>query len=251
MEISAPSANSRLSKGARGRRFVVVLVVLTVAIFGFWNSREKSVEAPEISTVLSAQVEQSELAIVALGRIAIKGRAPNNDYERDNFGAGWATIAGCDTRNRILERDLQNVVKQEGNCVVGSGTLDDPYTAKRIEFSRGEGTSSAVQIDHVVALSDAWQKGAAVLTAEQREAFANDQLNLLAVDGPTNIKKSDSDAASWLPPNKSYRCRYVARQIAVKLKYALWVTRSEYDAVARVLSTCPSQVLPVYVDGAN
>ena len=101
-----------------------------------------------------------------------------------------------------------------------------------------------MQIDHVVALSDAWQKGAQQLTEAQRLSFANDPLNLLAVDGPANQQKSDGDAATWLPPNKSYRCDYVARQISVKSSYGLWVTRAEHDAMARVLGDCPDTAAP-------
>ena len=109
---------------------------------------------------------------------------------------------------------------------------------------RGQHTSTAVQIDHVVALSDAWQKGAQQLNADQRLQLANDPYNLLAVDGPANQQKSDSDAASWLPSNKSFRCQYVARQIGVKHKYALWVTQAEKDAMTNVLSGCPGQTVP-------
>jgi hypothetical protein len=128
---------------------------------------------------------------------------------------------------------------------VASGVLSDPYTGKKINFIRGVKTSLAVQIDHVVAVSDAWQKGAQQATYAVRNKFYNDPLNLLAVDGPTNGSKSDSDAASWLPPNKAYRCAYVARQVAVKLKYKLWVTTAEKAAIAGVLAKCPSQKLPV------
>ena len=129
-------------------------------------------------------------------------------------------------------------------CTVATGTLNDPYSGTTIYFLRGTATSDDVQIDHVVALSDAWQKGAQQLTYEQRVALANDPLELLAVDGDLNQQKGDGDAATWLPPNKSYRCDYVARQIAVKKKYSLWVTRSEYDAMADILSSCPDQTIP-------
>ena len=128
--------------------------------------------------------------------------------------------------------------------MVLSGILTDPYTATLINFLRGNSTSTAVQIDHVVALSDAWQKGAQQLTEAQRVSFANDPLNLLAVDGPANQQKSDGDAATWLPPNKSYRCDYVARQISVKSSYGLWVTQAEHDAMARVLADCRDTATP-------
>ena len=102
-----------------------------------------------------------------------------------------------------------------------------------------------MQIDHVVALSDSWQKGAQQWDAATREAFANDPLNLLAVDGPLNQQKGDGDTATWLPPNKAFRCAYVARQVGVKYTYGLWVTQAEQDAMVRVLSTCPTEPLPV------
>ncbi|WP_411742485.1 HNH endonuclease family protein, partial [Rhodococcus sp. IEGM 1241] len=91
---------------------------------------------------------------------------------------------------------------------------------------------------HVVALSDAWQKGAQQLDTQTRTNLANDPRNLRAVDGPTNQKKSDSDAASWLPPNKAYRCQYVTAQVEVKAAYGLWVTQAEHDTIADILATC-------------
>ena len=155
-----------------------------------------------------------------LETLPVKGRAPKTGYSRDQFGAAWADVDhnGCDTRNDILNRDLTNKTYKAGthNCVVTSGRLVDPYTAAVIDFVRGQSTSAAVQIDHVVALSDAWQKGAQQLIADRRKQLANDPYNLLAVDGPSNQRKSDGDAATWLPANKSFRCSYVARQIGVK-----------------------------------
>ena len=183
-------------------------------------------------------------AAVALSQLPVKGRSPKTGYTRAQFGEGWETQQGCDTRNIILHRDLTNVAV-DSECRVVSGTLDDPYTGKLIEFHRGPDTSDLVQIDHVVALSDAWQKGAQQLTFERRQTLANDPLELLAVDGAANQQKSDGDAATWLPPNKAFRCQYVARQITVKQKYDLWVTQAEKDAMNRVLATCPNQTLPL------
>jgi len=190
----------------------------------------------------NSQVTSSP-AIDALQTLAIKGRAPKTDYSREQFGADWIKINGCDTRNIILNRDLSNVVVDE-TCNVTSGILNDPYTGNVINFVRGANTSSAVQIDHAVALSDAWQKGAQQFTLEKRIELANDSLELLAVDGSANMQKSDGDAATWLPSNKSFRCQYVARQIAVKQKYSLWVTQAEHDAIADILGKCPDQLLP-------
>jgi hypothetical protein len=186
-------------------------------------------------------------ALAALGGLDVRGRAPRTGYERERFGEAWVDTDhnGCDTRNDVLARDLTGERFRSGSdCVVVSGTLDDPYSGRTIEFRRGEGTSDDVQIDHVVALSDAWQKGAQRWDADRRTAFANDPRNLLAVDGPLNQQKGDGDAATWLPPNTSYRCAYVARQVAVKTEYGLWVTRAERNAAATVLSGCPDEPLP-------
>jgi hypothetical protein len=185
-------------------------------------------------------------ALEAVGGLTVKGRAPKTGYARDQFGAAWVDTDhnGCDTRDDILRRDLTGTSFRSdrgGDCVVASGTLDDPYTGKEIGFTRGRST---VDIDHVVALSDAWQKGAKYWSSDKRKQIANDPLNLLAVDGPTNRGKGDGDAATWLPPNKAFRCPYVARQVAVKKKYGLWVTAAEKAAMVKVLDTCPDEPLP-------
>jgi len=169
-------------------------------------------------------------------------------YDRTRYGTAWADVDGngCDTRNDILRRDLDPVTVETGTngCLVLSGVLHDPYTGTTIHFVRGVETSWHVQIDHVVALGDSWQKGAQQWSAAKRERFANDPLNLLAVDGPTNDSKGDGDTATWLPPNKKERCNYVARQVAVKQAYGLWVTAAEQAAMERVLRVCPNQQLP-------
>jgi hypothetical protein len=184
-------------------------------------------------------------AISALAKLAVKGRAPKTGYARELFSDGWGSKSGCDLRNYVLMRDLRSITWRSGeNCLVATGVLTDPYTGKIIHFVRGVKTSLAVQIDHVVAVSDAWQKGAQQLSSASRYSFYNDPLNLLAVDGPTNSAKGDGDAATWLPPNKSYRCAYVARQVAVKEKYRLWLTAAEKSAIQSVLAKCPNQTLP-------
>jgi hypothetical protein len=177
-----------------------------------------------------------------------KGRAAKTGYTRAQFGPTWADVDrnGCDTRNDILKRDLTDEVFKEKtrNCVVQSGTLVDPYSGETINFNRGNTSSMEVQIDHVVALSNAWQTGAFKLTIKERTALANDPMNLLAVKGRLNSQKNDGDAATWLPPLKSYRCDYVARQIAVKIKYKLWFTAPEKEVMVRILKSCPEKALP-------
>ena len=185
---------------------------------------------------------EAAAALAQLETLPVKGRGPKTGYSRDEFGPAWADVDrnGCDTRNDILARDLQSETFKPGtqDCVVLTGTLADRYTGTTISFVRGNTTSSDVQIDHIVALSDAWQKGARQLSPDQRKQLANDSLNLMAADGPTNSAKGDKDAATWLPPNKAFRCEYVARQTAVKAKYQLWVTPAERDAIAGILDAC-------------
>ena len=180
-----------------------------------------------------------------IATLAVKGRAPKTGYTRAQFGTAWKDVDGnsCDTRNDILKRDLTARTTVDG-CVILSGNLLDPYSGTSIDFVRGVGTSNQVQIDHVVALSNAWQTGAFKLTIEKRTAFANDPLNLLAVQGRLNSQKGDGDAATWLPPKKSYRCSYVARQVAVKAKYGLWLTAPEKAAIEKIITTCPKQLVP-------
>ena len=234
------------SKVYRNRRSIV-LSVLTVIIAGLlmWQSANQANLTPNTNNVTEQTLQSNEeLAVSVLAKIEVKGRAPKTGYARSEFGNGWASWKNCDTRQRILARDLTNIKLGDDGCTVVSGDLNDPYSGEVINFIRGSGTSSLVQIDHVVALSDVWQKGAQNLTSQQREAMANDDLELVAVSGTANQQKSDGDAATWLPANKAFRCQYVARQIAVKIKYSLWMTQAERDAIARVLETCPEQRLP-------
>jgi Protein of unknown function (DUF1524)/Excalibur calcium-binding domain len=186
-------------------------------------------------------VARTGTAAAALAALPVKGRAPKTGYDRDEFGSGWASVDGCEIRDRMLARDLTTKVYVD-DCRIESGKVNDPYTAARITYVRGG--ASEVDIDHVVALGDAWQKGAQQWSYARRVSFANDPLNLLSVDASANRQKSDGDAATWLPPNKRFRCKYVSRQVAVKTKYEAWVTQAEHDAIARVLTTCPGQQLP-------
>lgn len=187
----------------------------------------------------------SGTALALLGTLPVRDKVSLGGYDRvADFGEAWLDVDGngCDTRNDVLRRDLRAV--RTASCKVLQGVLTDPYTGRTIDFRRGATTSDRVQIDHVVALADAWRTGAQRLTAEQRERLANDPINLFAVDGPTNQDKGDADAAAWLPPNAAFRCTYVAHQVAVKAAYHLWVTPVERAAMAGVLRTCPRTPAP-------
>lgn len=182
-------------------------------------------------------------ALAAALVLAVKGRAAKTGYDRDQFGSGWVDVDrnGCDTRSDMLILRL-TPIDVDGKCKVLSGDLADPYTGTSVRYVRGG--KSEVDIDHIVALSDAWQKGAAGWEFAQRVAFANDPLNLEPVDASANRQKGDGDAATWLPSNKAYRCGYVARQVAVKTKYDVWVTTAELDVMTRILDMCPEALLP-------
>ena len=121
-----------------------------------------------------------------------------------------------------------------------SGTLSDPYTAAAIDFLRGNDTSAAVQIDHVVALSDAWQKGAQQLSAAarspcQRSPQPAGRRRPRQPDEERRRRRHLAAAEQGLP------LHYVARQISVKAAYGLWVTPAEKEAMKRILASCPEQ----------
>jgi len=209
------------------RRIVVFLVSLAIY-------------APQVisNTTYAQSYEDS---ISTLNSLEVKGRAPKTGYSRAQF-PHWSDLDrnGCDARNDILKRDLTDVIFKAGtrDCKVISGVLLDPFSNKVLAFTRAK---SAVDIDHLVALSNAWQTGAAYFDRSKRSQIANDPLNLLAVDARLNRQKGDGDAATWLPPHKPFRCEYVSRQVAVKAKYSLWVTAAEKDAITRVLNQCIEQ----------
>lgn len=229
------------SPAVRRRPGPVPLLTLTLAGALALAGCETPSDRPDPSGTRTAA---AGTALQAVETLTVKGRAPRTGYDRDEFGSAWADTDrnGCGTRDDVLAEQLSGVARDADGCKVLSGVLDpDPYTGTRIAFVRGR---SKVDIDHLVALSDAWQKGAQQWSAGKRRAFANDALNLVAADSSTNRRKGDGDTATWLPPNKAYRCTYVAGQVSVKAKYGLWVTAAEKDAMTRVLSGCPSQQLP-------
>ena len=194
----------------------------------------------DYSAVAVSEADEGVLrAIEVLGRLDVKGRAPKTGYSREEFYSGWPSVDGCSLRQRILKREFGESAVLDG-CNVIAGEYEEPYTGEYRKFTeRSEVTK--LQIDHVVALSDAWQKGAQYLDKEVRYKIATDPLNLLAVDGSANQQKSDGDAATWLPSNKRFRCQYVARQVSVKYKYGLWVTEAEKTAISKVLENCPNE----------
>lgn len=232
------------------QRAALVLTALFVLLIGLWwrggflppwGGPGGGGWGPRGDVVLSERTAQE------LGSLPVAEKSGQSAYRREAFGKAWADEDrnGCDTRNDILARDLTEIrVKPGRGCAVASGVLRDPYSGERIEFTAGPETSKEVQIDHVVALADAWASGARDWTPAQRQAMANDPVNLLAVDGVLNQQKGADDASEWLPPEKGHRCEYVARQIRVKAAYRLSVTTEERTAMLEVLATCPAYELP-------
>lgn len=237
----------------RARRVSVVFTALImVALWLFVNPESyESIFSPVQDTgaeagvvdfsaeAVSEETNGVPLAKEILGKLEVKGRAPKTGYSREEFYSGWPTVEGCSLRQRILKREFGDSAVLDG-CIVVSGEFDEPYAGSHMVFTE-KSQVSKIQIDHVVALSDAWQKGAQYMEYEVRNKIATDPLNLLAVDGAANNQKSDGDAATWLPSNKKFRCQYVARQVSVKYKYGLWVTEAEKNAISKVLENCPSE----------
>lgn len=228
----------------RTRRLGAVAVILIgVVVWVFVNP--KSYETSFIQTSEPEAVEVTEnteagtLAVEVLELLEVKGRAPKTGYSREEFYSSWPIIDGCSLRQRIIKRDFGETAVLDG-CNVVAGEYDDPYTGEHLVLTKKEEISD-LQIDHIVALSDAWQKGAQYMSEETRHEIATDPLNLLTVDGSANAKKSDGDAATWLPANKKFRCQYVARQVSVKYKYGLWVTEAEKEAILKILDNCPNE----------
>lgn len=225
---------------------LVVLIGIIIANPASYEAFYAPAEAETTSSgtaVKATGVETSDsLATEVLKLLEIKGRAPKTDYSRDKFYGSWPIIDGCSLRQRIIKREVgDSAVLGDNQCDVVAGEFDEPYTGTHLVFSEKAEFSKKIQIDHVVALSDAWQKGAQYMDADTRYAMATDPLNLLAADSSANQQKSDGDAATWLPPNKAFRCQYVARQVSVKYKYGLWVTEAEHQAIAKILENCPNE----------
>ena len=197
---------------------------------------------PSLENNSSVAIDPSDdtLAINVLKTLIIKGRAPKTGYSRTKFYNTWPTVDGCNLRQRIIKREVGSSAKLDGCDVIG-GNFIEPYTGETRDYTSKAEFSKHIQIDHVVALSDAWQKGAQNLTKEERYTLATDPLNLIAADAAANQQKSDGDAATWLPKNKAFRCQYVARQVSVKKKYTLWVTQAEYNTILGILEKCPHE----------
>ncbi|MGW5146390.1 DUF3761 domain-containing protein [Rhodococcus koreensis] len=191
-------------------------------------------------------------ALAKLDTLAIAEPAPLAGFDDARLSTWSDDVAveggrnGCDTRDDILRRDLTEVVLVSGSegCSVRSGRLEDPYSDKTLTFASDADISGNVQVDRVVALADALQKGAQQLDEQMLRTLANDPRNLQAVGTTAFEQKAGRDASAWLPSDASYRCTYVAQQVDIKSLYRLWVSQGEHDAIARVLGECGATLPP-------
>ncbi|MFD0437247.1 HNH endonuclease family protein [Streptomyces chartreusis] len=187
-------------------------------------------------------------ALGQLNDLTVRAQSTLAGYSRDAFGPAWSDagtveMSGnfCPTRQDVLARDLDDVVRAGDGCTVLSGVLHDRYTGRTIDFKRGPRTSMAVQIDHIVPLALGWRSGARELTAEQKLNYANDPENVIATGGSTNAGKGAKDAAAWMPPRAEAHCWYATAQVRVKTKYRLSVTPAEKAALRTALESCPAE----------
>ncbi|MCK0092666.1 HNH endonuclease family protein [Rhodococcus sp. F64268] len=234
-------------RGGNAKWWVPAVVIAMVVSWWFDSSPPPSDPAP--GSPSRALIDELLAAVTV-----VSVRPHPGGYVRDCGGEGGCVFGeawtdehpgpggrdGCDTRNNVLARDLRDVVFRPGSdeCVVLSGTLDDPYTGARVQFRRTH--ANAVHIDHIYPLAAAWDHGAAQWSAELRRQFANDMVyNLIAVDGATNMTKRDHTPAAWLPPATGYRCWFAGKYLTVALRYGLPITVEDHSALADSARTCP------------
>lgn len=244
------SANRRQSSAKAGGALVSLVGAAAIVVIAFHVVQAATGVNPGVvldtvdrgaATIRHAiGVDPNDLiyARSALPRLTVTGPGSLTGYVRGpaQWGPTWADVDhnGCRTRDDILRRDLTQTVLT-GRCAVVSGVLADPYTGKTIRYSRTHAT--AVQIDHVVPLAEAWRSGARAWTTARREQLANDPAELLAVDGPANESKGDSGPDEWQPA-AAFRCAYAAKYVLVKVRYRLTVTAPEKRALETTLTAC-------------
>jgi len=155
-------------------------------------------------------------------------------YKREYF-KHWVDedSDGCNTREEVLIRDSTTKPQVDRyGCKVIAGNWYSPYDARKLT------EPSDIDIDHMVALKEAWDSGANVWSASTRQRFANDltdSRSLIAVTDSVNRSKGDRDPSNWLPPNRGYWCEYLSRWVAVKARWGLSMDQSEAGRVRKLL----------------
>lgn len=187
-------------------------------------------------------------------------------YDRDAFG-GWADPldVGCDGRNVILQRDLDEVILDTDGCTVLTGVLnDDPYTGLTVEFERGQYSSRLVPIDHIYPVSMVLPTAEAEgWNSHEMAVFYNDPDNLVATTelsdpycvetcgGGINGWKSDKMPAEILEaldeglvigdedlsPDFD-QCFYSTQMLIVTERYELPIPDADATALSQMQETC-------------
>lgn len=164
-------------------------------------------------------------------------------YDRDAFkhwNAGLDPADGCNTRAEVLLDEAVEAPAVAAGCKLSGGRWNSYYDAAEVT------DPGKLDIDHVVALAEAWDSGAGAWTAQRREAYANDQdaaTSLVAVTARTNRSKADKDPAEWMPPLPEAHCRYVGEWTATKLRWGLSTDQTEADALKVYAEACETTVV--------
>jgi len=161
-----------------------------------------------------------------------------NEYRsgyRRSFFVHWSDLDGngCDAREDVLKRDsISKPQVDPYRCYVVAGDWYSPYDGSKLS------DRTDVDIDHVVALKEAWDSGAWAWSDSQRKAYANDLTDgrtLIAVRDRVNVSKGDKDPSNWMPPLRSYWCTYLGNWISIKARWDLSMDRSEFGRINNVL----------------
>lgn len=176
----------------------------------------------------------STSAANVLSTISVQKERPSG-YRRDLF-RHWVDDDGdqCNTREEVLISESRgNPQVDPFGCKVVAGDWVSPYDGLR------HADPSDLDIDHVVALKEAWDSGAWSWSPSRRRAFANDlsdPRSLIAVTAGVNRSKGDKDPSNWIPPNSSYVCTYLSDWVAIKAHWGLSMDQSEFGRVRKILS---------------
>ncbi|MVU77044.1 DUF1524 domain-containing protein [Nocardia sp. ET3-3] len=239
---------SRTTARRRWRRLFATSVILVAVAAGgtalYLNRHEQPrADAPPTGDPDGTRLLDPAQARTGLDRLTVAWNRNWESYQRNSFGPGWSGRGGevvlrdgCTAREDVMKRDLTETRLGDSNsCLVLAGTLVDPYTGERLPYDRFK--ASQIEIDHVVALGDAWRSGASQWNPGQREAFANDVGNLLAVQKQANQDKGSKTPDQW-KPRQSYWCDYARRWVSVKSRWGLTVQPTERSALSDMLDTC-------------
>lgn len=214
----------------RSSRLVAIVAVAALGL-GALAACDPLAEPPGGSA--GQPVADVDTVAAQLDGLTVAGWAAMTGYRRDRFADWTGQGDGCDTRDRVLQRDGQAVVTGE-DCDITSGTWFSVYDGQSFT------DPAELDIDHMVPLANAWRTGAATWSDEERAAFANDldRPQLIAVSASSNRSKGDQDPSQWRPPRHEYWCAYAQSWIVVKAHWRLSVTTEEKAALTEMLGTC-------------